>query len=494
MSFDLEQRLREAFGADAQQARLVNPDGPPALEPRPWVEDPARPRHPRWLVAAAVAAVLALITTLMLTDDDQDVDTIPPVTLPSPVVRVEPGVGQIISGSGCPFGIGGPPVDVQPGSIAGRFATAGGQGVAHVLMGSLVAEIHVPGVERTGTTWREEGIDLERGSATVWLDGPPSASRPGAGELPFVQARFFTGSDAPCSSFTVTVDGGSEEANRRAAVDLAGRILLPAELQDLDLPGTEGGPVAGLGDLAGTEWAILVETNEARMSFTEDTVTWDNRCATKTADYKLDREEGILTVTNRVHVEGICNTRSINHIESLWPVIDDVMLADQISVALIEGRLHLTNERTAGAFVLGAPGPSTEDRPALPPPGPQPADLEDAEAEVRAAFVGLFDATVPREDRARFVDRPEVWLPFNQALFESEYGEILRDLHAVVDAVVFTSPTHASVRFQLLASDDRVPTTYIIGDALLVDGRWVVAVTTPCMTAEATGHTCDLSP
>ena len=39
----------------------------------------------------------------------------------------------------------------------------------------------------------------------------------------------------------MTVDGGSEAANRQAAVDLAERVVLPGELEDVDLAGAEGG-------------------------------------------------------------------------------------------------------------------------------------------------------------------------------------------------------------------------------------------------------------
>jgi hypothetical protein len=137
--------------------------------------------------------------------------------------------------------------------------------------------------------------------------------------------------------------------------------------------------------------------------------------------------------------------------------------------------------------------PTPELQP-LPEPGEQPADPATAEEQVRASFVGLYDASVPREDRAQFVDRPEVWLPLNQAIFESVYGEVLKDLHAVVDSVVFTSPTHAAVRFQLLATDERVPEDYVIGDAVLSEGRWVVDVTTPCSTAAPMGFECDFTP
>ncbi|HET6968382.1 MAG TPA: hypothetical protein VFI44_08905 [Ornithinibacter sp.] len=492
MTADLEQRLRDVLHEDAERARLRNPQRPPELEPRDLTPDRRGRRGARWVAAAAVIAVLALVGVLTsVGDDDQDVEILPSaVPLPSTVVRVVPGVGQVLSGSGCPFGIAGEPVALQAGSVAGRFSTVGGQGVGHVLLGAQLAEVHVPGMASVVGGGREEAVELGRGAATVWLDGPVSASRPGAGNLPFVQARFFPDTDAPCSSFTVTVDGGSEEANRQAAVDLADRILLPADLAGLDLPGAEGGPVAGL-ELAGTEWAILVEPEEARMSFTDHRVTWDNGCATKSADYELDRERGILVLSNRLDVEGSCTTPSVARGPSTSSIIDEVMGSDQVSMNLIEGALHLGTG--SDVLVLGSPEPAS-DIPPLPAPGVQPVDPAAAEEQVRAAFTGLFDASVPREERAQYVDRPEVWLPLNTALFESEYGEILRDLHAVVDDVAFTSPSHAAVRFELLASDERVPQAYYIGDARLLDGRWVVDVTTPCFTAAATGFECDFTP
>jgi hypothetical protein len=498
MTTDLEQRLREALHEDAARAHLFNSDGPPAPD-APFLTDgqDAR-RRPRWIAVAAVAAVLALVASLTLLNDDQKVDTVPPVRMPLPLVDVVPSVGTIASGSGCPFGIAGGPVDMQPGSVAGRFATVGGQGVAHILLGAQLAEVHVPGLERSGDEgWREEPIELDRGPAMVWLDGPVSASRDGAGDLPFVQARYFPVGDEPCSSFTVTVDGGTEDENRQVAVDLAARVLLPAELEGLDLPGTDGGPVAGLA-LTGTEWTIVdPQTSVALgMSFTDTTVSWDDGCATMAADYEVDRQEGDLILTNRSSTGPACAPPT-NRFEGRSPSqqIDAVMGADRIAMNLVEGRLYLGDYPDGEFIALAPPAPSADQGPALPEPGAQqPGDLTGAEEQVRAAFTGLYDAAVPREDRAQFVDRPEVWLPLNKALFESEYGAVLHDLHAVVDSVVFTSPTHAAVRFQLLASDERVPGNYTIGDAVLVDGRWVVDVTTPCFTAEATGFACDFTP
>ena len=46
MTTDLEQRLREALHEDAERARLVNPDGPPAPEAR-RLSDGQHPRRRR---------------------------------------------------------------------------------------------------------------------------------------------------------------------------------------------------------------------------------------------------------------------------------------------------------------------------------------------------------------------------------------------------------------------------------------------------------------
>jgi hypothetical protein len=320
-----------------------------------------------------VAAVLALVGAVAVLDDDQSVDTTP-ATMPVPVPRT------IVSGSGCAFGITGDPVVMQSGPVdprAPRFDTEEGQGVAHTLLDSQVIEVRVPGFELTEPEgWRMEDLELPRGSAKVWLDGPAS------GELnkPFVQVRYFPATEVPCGSFTVTVDGGTEAENRQTAIDFAARILLPAELGDLAPSGGDQGAVPGRGE------------------------------------------------------------------------------------------------------------PS-----ALPEPGDPPADPAAAEAQIRAAFIGIFDASHTREERAQFSERPEVWSDANQELVEGPFGSSVADQRAEVDEVVFTSPTHAAVRFQLIASDPIVPRDHI-GDAVLVDGRWLVAISTTCRMVEIAAVQCDLSP
>lgn len=391
MTIDLEQRLREAFHDDARRARLVNPDAPPAPQVRSLSDEQHPRRLSRKLVAAvaAAAAVLGLIGALAQRDDDQNVDTTPvtepPVVLPMP--------RTIFSGPGCPIGIAGDPIELLPGpelmidDLGGvdpgivRFDTESGQGVAHTLVGEQVVEFRVPGFELTDTEgWRIEDIDLDRGPATLWLDGPPS----GVDNKPFVQVRYFPGSEEPCSSFTVTVDGGTEAANGQTAIDFAERVVLPGEHADLPM-----------------------------------------------------------------------------------------------------------SDPSVTTTVVPQAGPVDESL-ALPEPGEQPADPAAAEEQVRAAFIGIFDFSRQREERAQLSERPAVWADANRQLVE-RHGEIVEDLHAEVDEVVFTSPTHAAVRFRHIASDPGVPRGPFIGDAVLVDGRWLVAITTTCERVAVAGVTCDMT-
>ena len=177
----------------------------------------------RWLAVAAVAAVAVLVvgTTAVLLDDDGDsvVDTAAgrrarhrSRARPSWVTPA-------------PSGSVGDPILMEPGPaeppLFDLTGQADGQLVSHTMLGSQVAELHVPGLVVNDLVGeRVEEVELARGTADVWF------------ESDFVQVRWFTGAQAPCESFTVTVAGGSEDANRHAAVDLAERILLPGDLAD----------------------------------------------------------------------------------------------------------------------------------------------------------------------------------------------------------------------------------------------------------------------
>src|SRR5215218_7009780 len=183
MTAELEQRLRDALHGDAERARLVNPGGPPTVEAQDLVVEHPRRRGVRWIAVAAVIALLAAAGAMAVVDDDQRIDTVPPVNR-------GPAPATIVTGSGCPFGVSGDPVAMQLGpvdSAAPRFDTETGQGVAHARLGSQVVEVRVPGfVLEEPDGWQMEDIELTRGPAKVWLDGPPS----GSANQPFVQVRY----------------------------------------------------------------------------------------------------------------------------------------------------------------------------------------------------------------------------------------------------------------------------------------------------------------
>ena len=486
MSTDLEQRLREALHEDAERARLLNPNGPPSFDVAALVVEHRRRRGLRLVAVAAVIALIALVGALTMLEDEQSVDTVPVTPVPSTVV----------TGSDCSFGVSGDPVAMQPGPVdpaAPRFDTEPGQGVAHTTIGSQVVEVRVPGFllhEPDG--WRMEDIDLARGPAKVWLDGPAS----GQANKPFVQVRYFPGSAEPCSSFTVTVDGGSEAENRQTAIDFAERIVLPAGLE----PGGAGAEGAGIGELelADTHWTFIetsVGAVDSVMDFGATTVEWDTGCERLGASYELDLDDGSLILTNVANVSGTCGPPTTFGYTEHYPVIDAVLREGRVPIKLADGRLYLGDHPDGDYVVLGPSGPSEEegaDPLVLPEPGEQPADPAVAEEQVRAAFLRLGDTSIPAEERAASSERPGVWLDAAHAVTSTQYWDIIQGIREQVDEVVFVSPTRAAVRFQLVSEDPIVPRDHI-GEAVLVDGRWRMAIATSCELFSLTGVSCDMS-
>jgi hypothetical protein len=111
-------------------------------------------------------------------------------------------------------------------------------------------------------------------------------------------------------------------------------MVLPAEMLALDLPGAEGGPVAGL-TLTDTEWEIASypASGQAGVSFTDTTVTWDNGCGTVTADYELDRLAARLTLSDRVESDPGCVSPTLPGDVQPRPTINSVMGIDRIPVS-----------------------------------------------------------------------------------------------------------------------------------------------------------------
>jgi hypothetical protein len=140
-------------------------------------------------------------------------------------------------------------------------------------------------------------------------------------------------------------------------------------------------------------------------------------------------------------------------------------------------------------FEASDPEGAGSSKPRLPAPGEQPADVAAAEEQVRLAYTGLFDTSSTREARSRFSERPAAWAAANRQLEEGPYGELVEGIGAEVDEVVFTDPTRATVRFRL----DGVAMDWAMGRALLVDGRWVVAIETTCTLVATANVRCDPS-
>ncbi len=161
------------------------------------------------------------------------------------------------------------------------------------------------------------------------------------------------------------------------------------------------------------------------------------------------------------------------------------------------GPLSSADGELSTGIAYRPPGPGDAVRPlesrlGLPEPGEQPADAAAAEQEIRDAFLAIFDTSIPAEERAPLNERPAVWLNSAHGVAAGDYWDLVQGIQEEIDDVVFVSPTHAVVRFRFLSPDPIVPRDHI-GDALLVDGRWVMATETSCELFALTGNTCDMS-
>jgi heat shock protein HslJ len=255
-----------------------------------------RSLHPgRWLAVAAAAA-LAIGTVAVLADDgDQSVDTSPQATTSTSEDRMVGDGLTIVGPDGCRIGMDGDDIRVESGPAQPpRFDPAGqppGQLVYNLSLGdSQVAELHVPGVVvRDLVGERVEDVELRRGTAQVWFG------------TDFVQVRWFTGSQGPCGSFTVTVSGGNEDANRHAAVDLADRMLVASELSDPSLRHTNwqlerstmgGVPTAGQG---------------STFSFGLTEVQWSDGCNSFSSSFEQADPETLVLVDGITSTDAFCD-------------------------------------------------------------------------------------------------------------------------------------------------------------------------------------------
>jgi hypothetical protein len=243
-----------------------------------------RVRRPaRWVAAAAVAMLIVGTIAVRATDDDSPLDTSNGPDGTAAVADVE--VFQ--ADGGCKLGIKGEP---PPVPAVTKPTSHGGPGTGTQVRGWLneaqtqTYSLQVPGEVVTDLVGeRVADVQLERGTAQLWFRGDGA-----------VQVRWFTGSQGPCESFTVTVGGGNEDENRHAAVELAERVVLPSELTEHEV---------GDNPLAGTEWFLeqtanageVTEVDEVLLfTFTDTDASWNDGCSSFDGPYTI--ADGSLTI------------------------------------------------------------------------------------------------------------------------------------------------------------------------------------------------------
>lgn len=150
----------------------------------------------------------------------------------------------------------------------------------------------------------------------------------------------------------------------------------------------------------------------------------------------------------------------------------------------VDADAALNTPRELGSDVVGQP---FRPAPALPEPGEQPADPTAATEAALDAIRAVYDiADVYDEGKAARTEDPENAARIFAALRANRVVEpYLSNLDPVFGAVIFTSPTEASIVYRVGPSYQ-----WEIGRVVLVDGEWKVAIGTLCRDLAAAGYSC----
>ena len=141
----------------------------------------------------------------------------------------------------------------------------------------------------------------------------------------------------------------------------------------------------------------------------------------------------------------------------------------------------------ATVATVNCPAPS----PALPPPGQQPADPTAARAAIAKAYAVL-DANAAGNTDAQLAyiqDGASILSALDEAGRRNNVSTQYPKVAWVVRAVVFTSPTRASVGYDI-TNADQVLLGGQIGEAVLDAGTWKVTRATVCAVLALGGTTC----
>ena len=194
----------------------------------------------------------------------------------------------------------------------------------------------------------------------------------------------------------------------------------------------------------------------------------------------------------------------VNGVAVLAAYADEGQLAtelgnDVVEVTGLPGRPVEEGPRSVtlsdGTGGCGAVLPPIGPPSTMPAAGEPPPDEEAARAEITDLFTAAYDGEVlPSQSDLR--ERPAVWEDAQQRFRDEhpEYVEFSREVYAEVHDVVFTAPDRASVRFSLVSDNPSVPAPgEQVGEAVLVDGTWKVAIETSCALVGLAGIECDYS-
>ena len=141
----------------------------------------------------------------------------------------------------------------------------------------------------------------------------------------------------------------------------------------------------------------------------------------------------------------------------------------------------------ASSCVTPTPLPSPPSA-TLPQPGEQPADPAAARAEIELAYSVSYDGAKTPEEKARYQEAPTGVTP--EQIDATGFGPQVAGASAKVTDVVFTSPTTATVRYDIAVANWQNQFPGRIGEAVLVDGTWKVARSTICNDISLADVTC----
>lgn len=125
--------------------------------------------------------------------------------------------------------------------------------------------------------------------------------------------------------------------------------------------------------------------------------------------------------------------------------------------------------------------------PALPAPGEQPADPAAAEAVIVDAMTALYDRTAPG-DRNDFVDDLTGVTEALDQVAAGTYADQAEGAIAVVEELVFTSPTESWFRYRIETPQSVFDNRF--GIARQIDGNWKITRATICQDLAMAGGDC----